>query len=104
MNGRWGQMRRTTTAEVRLDRGKATGSGIARRAIRRLAANGVGCNRTSLPRASMRRKITPDESGIRGMSVKYLEAVYDHIARHSGVTHWQGREILDWYLSTKGKG
>jgi Dolichyl-phosphate-mannose-protein mannosyltransferase len=63
-------MRRTMTAEVRLDRGKATGSGIARRAIRRLADNGVGCNRNSLPRASMRRKITPDESGIRGMSAQ----------------------------------
>ncbi len=34
--------------------------------------------------------------------IKYLEAVYDHIARHAGVMHWQGREILDWYLSTKG--
>ena len=33
--------------------------------------------------------------------IKYLEAVYDHIARHAGVLHWQGREILDWYLSTK---
>jgi hypothetical protein len=69
MNGKSGQMGRTTTAEVRLDRGKATGSGIARRAIRRFPAKGVGCNRISLPRASMRRKITPDESGIRGMSV-----------------------------------
>jgi len=33
-------MRRTTTAEVRLDRGKATGSGIARRAIRRFGCQG----------------------------------------------------------------
>src|SRR6266851_1983548 len=40
MNGRSGQMRRTTTAEVRLDRGKATGSGIARRAIRRFRCQG----------------------------------------------------------------
>ena len=36
--------------------------------------------------------------------IKYLEAVYDHIARHAGVVHWQGREILDWYLATKGNG
>jgi allantoinase len=34
--------------------------------------------------------------------IKYLEAVYDHINRHAGVLHWQGREILDWYQSTKG--
>jgi allantoinase len=33
--------------------------------------------------------------------IKYLEAVYDHIARHAGVIHWQGREILDWYLATR---
>jgi peptidoglycan/xylan/chitin deacetylase (PgdA/CDA1 family) len=33
--------------------------------------------------------------------IKYLEAVYDHIARHAGVIHWNGREILDWYLSTR---
>jgi hypothetical protein len=37
-----------------------------------LAAKGVGCNRISLPRALMRRKITPDESGIRGMSVEVV--------------------------------
>jgi allantoinase len=35
--------------------------------------------------------------------IKYLEAVYDHIARHAGVIHWQGREILEWYLSTTQK-
>ncbi len=33
--------------------------------------------------------------------IKYLEAVYDHIARHAGVIHWQGREILDWYLAAR---
>ncbi len=33
--------------------------------------------------------------------IKYLEAVYDHIARHAGVVHWQGREILEWYLATR---
>jgi len=33
--------------------------------------------------------------------IKYLEAVYDHIARHAGTVHWQGREILDWYLATR---
>jgi allantoinase len=33
--------------------------------------------------------------------IKYLEAVYDHLNRHAGVIHWNGREILEWYLSTK---
>ena len=33
--------------------------------------------------------------------IKYLEAVYDHLNRHAGVLHWNGPEILDWYLSTK---
>ena len=33
--------------------------------------------------------------------IKYLEAVYDHINRHAGVLHWNGIEILDWYLSAK---
>jgi len=36
--------------------------------------------------------------------IKYLEAVYDHIARYAGVIHWNGREILEWYLSTKRVG
>ena len=33
--------------------------------------------------------------------IKYLEAVYDHINRHAGVLHWNGREILDWYLAAR---
>ena len=32
--------------------------------------------------------------------VKYLEAIYEHAARFDGVLHWNGIEILDWYLST----
>jgi hypothetical protein len=35
MTGRSGQTRQTTTAEVRLDQGKATSFGLARRATRR---------------------------------------------------------------------
>jgi allantoinase len=35
--------------------------------------------------------------------IKYLEAVYDHIARHAGVIHWNGREILEWYLTAREK-
>jgi allantoinase len=33
--------------------------------------------------------------------IKYLEQVYEHLNRHSGVLHCNGVEILDWYLSTK---
>ena len=33
--------------------------------------------------------------------IKYLEAVYEHIARHAGVLHWNGIEILDWYLQAR---
>jgi allantoinase len=29
--------------------------------------------------------------------IKYLEAVYDHIANHEDVLHWNGIEILEWY-------
>jgi peptidoglycan/xylan/chitin deacetylase (PgdA/CDA1 family) len=31
--------------------------------------------------------------------IKYLEAIYDHVARHDGVLHWNGEQILDWYLA-----
>ena len=33
--------------------------------------------------------------------IKYLEAVYDRINRFSGVLHWNGVEILDWYLKAR---
>jgi peptidoglycan/xylan/chitin deacetylase (PgdA/CDA1 family) len=33
--------------------------------------------------------------------IKYLEEVYAYINRHAGVLHWNGREILDWYLSSR---
>jgi allantoinase len=35
--------------------------------------------------------------------IKYLEAVYDHMAKYKGVLHWNGEEILDWYLKVKPK-
>jgi allantoinase len=36
--------------------------------------------------------------------IKYLEAVYEHANRHAGVLHWNGAEILDWYLATRKPG
>jgi peptidoglycan/xylan/chitin deacetylase (PgdA/CDA1 family) len=34
--------------------------------------------------------------------IKYLEALYDHIAGHDGVVMWTGAEILDWYREQVG--
>jgi allantoinase len=31
--------------------------------------------------------------------INYHEAVYDHINKFDGVLHWNGEQILDWYLS-----
>jgi peptidoglycan/xylan/chitin deacetylase (PgdA/CDA1 family) len=33
--------------------------------------------------------------------IKYLEAVYDHIAKFEGVLHWNGEQMLEWYLKSK---
>jgi allantoinase len=33
--------------------------------------------------------------------IKYLEAVYDYIARYTEVLHWNGVEILDWYKAAR---
>jgi peptidoglycan/xylan/chitin deacetylase (PgdA/CDA1 family) len=33
--------------------------------------------------------------------IRYLEEIYDHIAGHEGVLHWNGREIYDWYNSQR---
>jgi allantoinase len=33
--------------------------------------------------------------------IKYLQAVYEHISRHPGVSHWTGAEILNWYLAAR---
>jgi peptidoglycan/xylan/chitin deacetylase (PgdA/CDA1 family) len=29
--------------------------------------------------------------------IKYLEQIYEHVARFKGVLHWNGPQILDWY-------
>jgi allantoinase len=36
--------------------------------------------------------------------IKYLEQIYEFANRHKGVLHWNGAEILDWYLAERGKG
>jgi peptidoglycan/xylan/chitin deacetylase (PgdA/CDA1 family) len=33
--------------------------------------------------------------------IAYLEKVYEYINRHSGVLHWNGEQILDWYQQSK---
>ena len=33
--------------------------------------------------------------------IKYLEAIYDYAAGFSGVLHWNGEEIFDWYMTAQ---
>lgn len=33
--------------------------------------------------------------------IKYLEEVYKHMAKHTGVVHWNGEQILDWYQAAR---
>jgi allantoinase len=40
--------------------------------------------------------VHPYVSGQPGR-IRYLASVYEHIARHAGVLHWTGEQILDWY-------
>ena len=34
--------------------------------------------------------------------IKYLEQIYEYVAGHEGVLHWNGAEILDWYQGVAG--
>jgi peptidoglycan/xylan/chitin deacetylase (PgdA/CDA1 family) len=36
-------------------------------------------------------------------AIKYLESIYEHIARFSGVLIWNGEEIYDWYSKAPEK-
>jgi allantoinase len=33
--------------------------------------------------------------------IKYLEAIYDYAAKFDGVLHWNGAQLLDWYLKAR---
>ncbi len=33
--------------------------------------------------------------------IKYLEQVYEYISQFDGVLHWNGEQILDWYMRTR---
>jgi peptidoglycan/xylan/chitin deacetylase (PgdA/CDA1 family) len=33
--------------------------------------------------------------------IKYLEAIYDYVAKFDGVLHWNGEQILEWYLASR---
>ena len=33
--------------------------------------------------------------------IKYLEAIYDYAAKFEGVLHWNGEQILDWYMKER---
>jgi peptidoglycan/xylan/chitin deacetylase (PgdA/CDA1 family) len=36
--------------------------------------------------------------------IKYLEQIYDYVNQFDGVLHWNGEQILDWYLVETGGG
>ncbi len=33
--------------------------------------------------------------------IKYLEDIYEYISKFDGVLHWNGEQILDWYLKAR---
>jgi len=35
--------------------------------------------------------------------IKYLEQVYEHINKKKGVLHWNGEQIMEWYLKARKK-
>jgi hypothetical protein len=69
MTGRSGQMRQTTTAEARLDHGKAAGSGVTRPNVSPFGCPRVGCDRISLRRLDEANNCA-QRSRIRGMSAE----------------------------------
>jgi hypothetical protein len=96
MTGSWRQMRQTTTPEVRLDHGKAAGSGPAEGYARSLAADGGDRDRISLRRNLQGRRIRSNGPGIRGMSVQ------DRLGAPSGELIREGTEIWRlWDVSQK---
>ncbi len=34
--------------------------------------------------------------------IKALEAIYDYVSKFDGVLHWNGEQILDWYVKAAG--
>jgi len=73
MTGRWGQMRQTAMAEVRLDEGRATASRTEKRATRRFGFEQRQLRSNFVRRASMGRKITLENPGIWGMSDYWID-------------------------------
>ena len=39
--------------------------------------------------------------GLRSWDIRNDEAIYDYASCFDGVLHWNGLEILDWYLSVR---
>ena len=35
--------------------------------------------------------------------IKYLEQVYEHVNKKKGVLHWNGEQIMEWYLKARKK-
>ncbi|MDB5600265.1 MAG: polysaccharide deacetylase [Xanthobacteraceae bacterium] len=35
--------------------------------------------------------------------IKYLEQIYEYVSKFEGVLHWNGEQIMDWYLKETGQ-
>jgi hypothetical protein len=35
--------------------------------------------------------------------INYLEKFYDHVAQHADTLHWNGEQLLEWYLAGAGR-
>jgi hypothetical protein len=81
---RWGQMRQTT-AEVRLDEGKAASSGASEAGNPAIWLQRGWLRSNFVEVAPMKPKITPNGPGIRGMSAEYLPC--DSSLRELWLTH-----------------
>ena len=63
----------------------------------RLYAEGASARKSSRSRSTRIFRASRTASNIS-------KQIYDHVARHEGVLHWNGEQILDWYRSMSGHG
>jgi allantoinase len=50
----------------------------------------------------MARQVLPAPTG-QPHRIKYLEAIYGHVSRFEGVLHWNGEQILEWFLAQRAR-
>jgi hypothetical protein len=96
-------MRQATTAELRLDHGKAASFGAARPTRPPFWLLPVGCEQISLPRGSQGRRIRSDKPGIRRIWAKmsstsrtrWHQALPESSNRHCRLRRWPVRPTHD---------